>query len=125
VSRAKAKSSAPPASATRAAAAIQELPPDVKLISQAELDNIEESLHSVRRHLATMLFNAEDGTSDSPAFSLTSVRENLLQESAAALMSLNILEEALWSANDPEPFLVARAHEKKLEREALEKGGAP
>ncbi len=105
--RAKSKSSAPPASETQARpVAVPALPPDVRLISQAELDNIEESLQAVRRHLTTILFNAEDGTRDEPSFSRSSTRENIFKDAAAALMGLNILEEAMWSAGEPRFFLM-------------------
>jgi hypothetical protein len=108
VSRAKAKSSAPPPSAARTVA--PELPPDVKLISVAALGNAEESLHAIRRHLSALLFNAEDSSSDSPAFATSSTRENMLSESAAAFMSLNLLEDALAEAADPDTFMRLRAH---------------
>jgi hypothetical protein len=105
VSRAS-KASTAPASEERPVPA---LPPDVKLISNAALMDAEENLQSVRRHLAVILFNAEDATSDRPAFATLTVIENLFRESAAALMSLNLLEDAVRDANDPETYLRLRS----------------
>ncbi len=94
---AKAKSSAPPASETRALA---ELPAWVKLISAGALADAHDSLHGLRRELAALLFYAHDATREDPEDSRESLAENILREGTCALMALNQLEDALWKASE-------------------------
>jgi hypothetical protein len=62
------------------------------------LSRAEDSLHSLRRHIAEILFYAQAAVADGDGIDMSCVVENLLSSGGASLMGMNQLEDAIWDA---------------------------